>query len=218
MSNQRKIVLFQGDSITDGGRPREWEGLGSSYPHLIAASLGAKYPETAPQFFNRGISGNRVSDMSARWNEDAYVLNPNLVSILIGVNDAWRTVEGSPKGVVDRFARLYDALLAEIRELTPEIKLVLMEPFVLKTEQTAADWDTWQQILPSYQQTVRELADRYQAIFVPLQQQFIEACERAEASYWLYDGVHPTPAGHQLITDQWLSIVMKSDAAHILGS
>jgi len=86
-----------------------------------------------------------------------------------------------------------------------------MEPFVLKTEDTEPNWDVWQEIMPRYQQTVRELAEKYQAIFVPLQQLFNEACERAEASFWIYDGVHPTAAGHQLIADQWLAIVKQYD-------
>jgi len=211
--DQRKIVLFQGDSITDGGRPRDREGLGSSYPHLIAARISADLAASAPCFINRGISGNRVSDMSARWNEDAYALNPDLISILIGVNDAWRTVRELPAGVQDRFARVYDALLAEIREVTPATRLILMEPFVLKTEETEPNWEVWQKIMPRYQQTVQELAERYHATFVPLQQLFNEACERSEASFWLYDGVHPTAAGHQLIADQWLSFVKQSEAA-----
>lgn len=213
MNDQPKIVLFQGDSITDGGRPRDRDGLGSSYPHLIAARISADLAASAPTFMNRGISGNRVSDMSARWNEDAYALNPNLISILIGVNDAWRMVRQLPTGVQDRFARVYDALLAEIREVTPSVKLVLMEPFVLKTEETEPNWDVWQDIMPRYQRTVRELAERYQATYVPLQQLLNEACDRSEASFWLYDGVHPTAAGHQLIADQWLSIVKQSEAA-----
>lgn len=210
-----KIVVFQGDSITDGGRPREWDGLGSSYPYLIAAKVGAELAGDAPRFINRGISGNRVSDMSARWNEDTFYYKPDVISILIGVNDAWRIVSKIPAGTTDRFERHYEALLSETREVMPDTTLVLMEPFVLKTEELAADWDSWMELIPTYQQKVRELAKRHNAIFVPLQQIFDDACKRAEASFWLNDGVHPTAAGHALIAEQWLKAVSNSDIRNL---
>lgn len=207
MSKQEKVILFQGDSITDGGRPREAEGLGSSYPHLIAARVGADLASAAPRFINRGISGNRVSDMSARWNEDAFYHQPDLISILIGVNDAWRIVSKIPEGTTDRFERFYRSLLEETKEVLPQTQLVLLEPFVLKTGATVEEWSTWNTIIPQYQQIVRQLANEFDALFVPLQDMFDDACKRADASYWIHDGVHPTAAGHALIADQWLKAV-----------
>ncbi|HIW34573.1 MAG TPA: SGNH/GDSL hydrolase family protein [Candidatus Paenibacillus intestinavium] len=210
MTDKQKVVMFQGDSITDGGRPKESEGHGTSYPYLIASRVGADLANQSPTFYNRGISGNRVSDMNARWNEDTFYYSPDVISILIGVNDAWRIVDNGPKGATDRFERHYTALLAETREVLPETTLILLEPFVLKTGSTVEEWDRWMDIIPTYQAKVRQLADQYDTVFVPLQEMFDQACKLADASFWLYDGVHPTAAGHALIADQWLTIVKKS--------
>ncbi|MGN8229655.1 SGNH/GDSL hydrolase family protein [Paenibacillus polymyxa] len=216
MSTEHARILFQGDSITDGGRGRNEDAnhwLGQSYVYLIAGALGSRLTTTQPEFVNRGISGDRVSDLYARWNEDMFSLKPDLLSILIGVNDAWRIVEQEPSGVTDRFERAYRHLLEETREVMPDIGLVLCEPFILKTGATEARWDIWQEKITGYQRIVRQLADEFGAIFVPLQSMLNEAATQADASYWLHDGVHPTAVGHQLIADQWIDIVQKSPLA-----
>lgn len=211
--NQYRIV-FQGDSITDGARNREGapsHHLGQSYAYIIGAKLGHEWAEKLPMFYNRGISGNRVSDLYARWNEDVISLQPNLLSILIGVNDAWRIVGELPTGATDRFARAYRHILEETKEVLPDTKLVLCEPFILNTGVPAEKWSQWSERMATYQQTVRELAAEFGATFVPLQHLFDEACQRADAAYWLWDGVHPTAAGHQLIASQWLSVVLGNE-------
>lgn len=154
-----------------------------------------------------------MSDLYARWNEDAISLNPSLISILIGVNDAWRTMNGEPSGVTDRFGRAYRHVLEETKEVLPNAGLVLCEPFILNTGAPSQNWDAWSELLTAYQQTVRELAEQFGAVFVSLQKVFDEACQRADASYWLWDGVHPTASGHELIARQWLSVVLNSKLA-----
>ncbi|WP_028562447.1 SGNH/GDSL hydrolase family protein [Paenibacillus pinihumi] len=209
-------ILFQGDSITDGGRGRNEDPnhlLGHSYAHLIGAKLGRELAEKQPLFINRGISGNRVSDLYARWNEDAIALKPDIISILIGVNDAWRSMSNEPSGVTDRFGRAYKVLLEETREVMPNTGLILLEPFILKTGATEENWGQWQERVQLYQNITRELAEQFGAVFVPLQAAFNEACQRAEAAYWIWDGVHPTSAGHQIIADQWISVVQSSKLA-----
>ncbi|MCI3923102.1 SGNH/GDSL hydrolase family protein [Paenibacillus sp. TRM 82003] len=209
-------VLFQGDSITDGGRGRSDDPnhiLGHSYAYLVAAELGESLAESGLRFYNRGISGNRVSDLYARWNEDCFALNPDLISILIGVNDAWRIMNDEPTGVTDRFERAYRHLLTETREVLPNAGLVLMEPFILHTGAPAANWRAWQEKVAAYQRVVRSLAQEYDAVFVPLQSAFDEACKRADAAYWIWDGVHPTTAGHRIIAKQWLHVVQESKLA-----
>jgi len=213
VTNQQKVILFQGDSITDGGRGRNSDPshiLGHSYAFLIASKLGYRYAEQQPIFINRGISGNRVSDLYARWNEDAISLKPHLLSILIGVNDAWRMMDRLPQGATDRFERAYRHLLSETKEVLPDTKLVLLEPFILKAGATEQNWSEWRERLDTYGAITRELSREFGAVFVPLQSAFDEATKKADARYWLWDGVHPTAAGHQLIAEQWLEVVERS--------
>jgi lysophospholipase L1-like esterase len=212
----KHIILFQGDSITDGGRGRNDDPnhvLGHSYPYIIASKLGFDMAERVPQFYNRGVSGDRASDMYARWNEDTFNLKPSLISILIGVNDAWRMMNNEPTGVTDRFERAYRHVLEETSEIIPETKLVLCEPFILNVGAPAEKWGAWIEKLSEYQETVHQLAEEFGAVFVPLQKPFEKACDRADAAYWLWDGVHPTSAGHELIAREWMTIVQNSPIA-----
>jgi len=216
MSQTRAIrtVLFQGDSITDSDRGRQendpFASLGQGYVFLIAARLSAQMARPDIHFLNRGVSGDRVSDLFARWNEDAISVKPDLLSICIGVNDAWRSMDGLPSGATDRFARAYCALLEETREVLPQTGLVLCEPFILNTGAPAVKWLAWRERLAEYQATVRALATDFGAVRVPLQNAFDDACSRAPAPFWLFDGVHPTPAGHQLMAQAWMDAVQES--------
>src|SRR5690606_7608258 len=115
--------------------------------YIIGAKLGYEWAEHKPVFYNRGISGDRVSDLYARWNEDAISLNPCMISILIGVNDAWRTMTGQPSGITDRFERAYRHILEETSEVLPHTKLVLCEPFILNTGAPAENWSLWSERL-----------------------------------------------------------------------
>lgn len=188
--------------------PKSYSGT-----YLIAAQLGLEFAQSQPLFINRGVSGNRVSDLYARWNEDAFSLRPDLISILVGVNDAASIIHGRPEGATDRFERMYRQLLSETREVLPETGLVLCEPFVLKTGATTNEWDQWRSKIDEYSSILRQLADEYNTLFVPLQEVFNQAAQNVTAEYWLWDGVHPTAAGHQLITRAWLKIVQQSEYA-----
>jgi lysophospholipase L1-like esterase len=173
-----KIILFQGDSITDAGRSKGGEGhqyLGYGYVNQIAGRLGLQYAEAGHRFINRGISGNRVSDLYARWNEDAISLQPHVISFLIGVNDAWRIARGLPDGATDRFERAYRHLLEETAEVLPGAGLVLCEPFVLTGSVTEANWESFKHRMEGYGQVVRTLAEEYDGVFVALQQPFDQA-------------------------------------------
>ncbi len=210
----KTTVLFQGDSITDcgrltcGGSGFSNGGLGAGYPGMIAARLMCDHPETEWDFINRGIGGNRIVDLYARWKTDCLNLNPDWLSILIGVNDTWHRF-GSNNGVeVPRYARFYRELLTWTRECLPHIKFILMDPFVCPG---LPDRAQFVEELTERRKVVAELAREFNAIHIPLQKLFDEAFTRAPEAYWAADGVHPTPAGHQLITDAWLKAVMENN-------
>ena len=203
-----KRILFQGDSITDAGRSRETlpesnAGYGGGYPALVAARIFGDHLGNDYNIINRGISGNRVVDLYARWKVDCLNLKPDVLSILIGVNDTWHEKSERCNGVeVDRYKVIYDMLLDWTVKTLPGIRLVLMEPFVLETGAVAADW------LPEIAErgvVVKELAEKYNAVFIPCQQIISDAAAKAGADELiLRDGVHPTVMGHQVLADAWL--------------
>jgi lysophospholipase L1-like esterase len=204
-------ILFQGDSITDGDRdtgagtePNTAAGLGTGYPLLLAAALLESYPGRHLEFFNRGVSGNKVPDLLARWQADAIALRPHLISILIGVNDFWHKRTHGYTGTVADFEQQYLALLDETRRALPAVRLVVMEPFVL---QTGAVDTTWFPEFDERRAVVARVAKRAGAVFVPLQARLSAAAEGVGYSYWVSDGVHPTPAGHALIGNSWRTSV-----------
>jgi lysophospholipase L1-like esterase len=203
MKNQ--VILFQGDSITDCGRARDAGGpnigLGTGYAFLAASHLLCTHAGEGLQFYNRGISGNRIVDLYARWKVDGLNLNPDVISILIGVNDTWHEF-GSKNGVeIPRFEQFYRMLLEWTVQARPGIKLVLCEPFVFAHGAVGPDW------VPEINQRrdiTRAMAKEFNAILIPFQEIFNAALQRAPGEYWLGDGVHPTSAGHQLMADAWL--------------
>ena len=203
-------LLFQGDSITDTGRNREiaqpniGSALGTGYCHLIAAHLLAGHPNDGLQLYNRGISGNRVVDLYARWRVDAINLQPDVISILIGVNDTWHGFMYDNGVEVERYAAVYRMLLEYTRQQLPQVQFVLCEPFVLPCGVVTPAWISE---MDQRRAVVRELADTFDAIFVPFQSILRDALRQAPAEYWAADGVHPTPAGHRLLADCWLQQV-----------
>lgn len=207
-------ILFQGDSITDGGRGRKEDPnhiLGHSYAFLIAANYGAAFPERKLEFFNRGVSGNKVPDLLNRWQTNTVDLAPSVVSILIGVNDVWHPLfyTNGVFSAVD-YERSYDELLAQTVAALPKVKIILLEPFVAKGKSTSNDWDVWKKQIKEAQAVVERLGAKYKAPVVKLQRVFDEACKRAPTEYWIWDGVHPTYAGHQLIADEWVRVASQT--------
>lgn len=205
-----QLILFQGDSITDALRSRDNDVYaGSGYPTLVRAKLGFEEPGKYA-FLNRGVSGNRVVDLYARIKIDLINLKPDVLSVLIGVNDVWHEEEIHNGVDAAKFERVYDMLLEEVKEALPGIRLIILEPFVLhgkateNTPEHPARWEYFRTETPLRAQAARRVAEKHGAAFVPLQQKFEEACRLAAPEYWLYDGVHPTAMGHELIAREWL--------------
>ncbi len=205
-----KTFLLQGDSITDAGRSRENNAArGHGYPTLIAAELMYDYPG---QFnvINRGISGNRVVDLYARIKKDFLNLKPDYLSILIGVNDVWHDYGAEPNGVSDeRFRKVYDLLIEELKAELPDLKIYILEPFVLRASATEERWEDFDREVRLRAKSAQWIAEKHGLPFVALQDKFDAACEKCEPSYWLGDGVHPTAAGHELIARALLETMKK---------
>lgn len=195
-------ILFQGDSITDGNRGRSADPnhiLGHGYCFIIAAKYGAQYPERNLTFMNRGNSGNKVTDLEARWQKDTLGLKPDVLSILIGINDSGNVP-------LEQYEQVYDKLLNDVKAENPQIRLVLCEPFYLPKE---GRWeaDARGQDVRKRQAIVAKLAEKHHAALVKFQKVFEDACLRAPAEYWIWDAVHPTYSGHQLMAEEWIRTV-----------
>ncbi|HXY67938.1 MAG TPA: SGNH/GDSL hydrolase family protein [Gemmatimonadales bacterium] len=201
------VLLFQGDSITDCHRdravtgPNEPAALATGYPLLLASRLLSEHPDAGLRVFNRGVSGNTVPDLDARWQADTLDLTPNVLSILIGVNDIWHKLNGTFHGTVEQYESGYDALLARTRQALPGVRLVVLEPFALRT---GAVTDAWFPEFDQRRAAAARVAGRAGATFIPLQAMFDRLAAQAPPPYWAADGVHPTVAGHGAIARAWL--------------
>jgi len=206
------VIVLQGDSITDGGRdrvdgkPTTPAGLGSSYAFLVGSVLRRRRPTDQLTFYNRGIAGDRVVDLAERWREDCIDLEPNLLSVLIGVNDTWRGFDAGPaqRVDVDRYEQVYRQLLTDVRQAHPRVKLVLGEPFVLVCGVVT---EAWLAEIDARRRVVDGLCEEFGGRLVKYQDAFNAAAELAPPEHWLGDGVHPTMAGHQLMAETWLEAV-----------
>jgi len=207
------VILFQGDSITDGNRGRDADPnhiMGHGYAFSIASRWGAEFPQKKLTFINKGISGNKIVDLAVRWQKDTLDLKPDVLSILVGVNDSSSVVyHWEPIISVEKYEETYQSLLEQTRAKYPEIVFVLCEPFILPVGKVKENWEAYQADMAKRQAVVRKLALQYKAVFIGLQQVFEKACKKAPADYWIWDGVHPTVAGHELITREWIKLVGK---------
>ncbi len=209
--SKENIILFQGDSITDSGRDREDDTfnnasvLGSGYPMLAGAALLEKHASLNLKVINKGISGNKVYQLAERWDADCLNLKPDILSILIGVNDIWHKLNGQYNGTVEIYRHDYIALLERTKKALPNVKLIICEPFAVPGVK-AVD-EKWYPEFYGYQKAARDIADQFGAIFIPYQRIFDEAQKHAPGAYWTRDGVHPSLAGAQLMAQAWLTTV-----------
>ena len=199
------VMLFQGDSVTDGGRdraaaePNTASGLGTGYPLLVASAALAAHPDRGYRFYNRGISGNKVPDLQQRWVADTLALHPDVLSILIGVNDFWHTLTHGYTGTVQDYEDQYSLLLEQTRQALPNVRLLVLEPFALRCG--AVD-DRWFPAFDARRVAAARVAARARATFVALQGEFDQRARTVPPQYWAADGVHPTAAGHAVIAEQ----------------
>ena len=207
------VILFQGDSITDAWRnkanyyPNNMQGLGSGYVFLAAAELLASQPEKKYHVYNRGISGNKVYQLANRWQDDCLNLQPNVLSILIGVNDFWHTLGGRYDGTVETYDSDLRKLLERTKKALPNVKLIMGEPFAV--EGGSAINEKWGANFDAYRVAAQKIAKDFQAEFIPYHTIFANALNIAPVDYWCPDGVHPSLAGAKLMAKHWLEAFEK---------
>lgn len=207
-----KKILFLGDSITDTGRNTEagsMESIGQGYVVMISGALGVRYPGQY-ETINRGISGNRIVDLYARIKSDCWNLSPDVISILIGVNDVWHELSNYNGVDARRYEEMYHTIIEETKRVLKTAKFLIMEPFVLEGTATINQWEVFHSEVSKRAAAARRIAQTFDCTFLPLQERFNEALAKAPADYWLKDGVHPTPAGHGLIAREWQKAYLKA--------
>ena len=205
--------LFQGDSITDGNRGRNEDPnhiLGHGYCFAVSSRIGADFPQYGFQFINRGISGNSVSDLEKRWQTDTLDLNPDVLSLLVGINDVNAIIEGKQEALdAKAFESTYRNLLASCKEQNPNLLIVLGLPFFFASGWRKDQYENWYPLTLERAEIVKQIAKDYDAVLVDYPKVFEEAQQKAPIDYWIWDGVHPTAFGHELMAREWIKQVSK---------
>ena len=204
-------ILFVGDSITDAGRIYENPAdVGRGYAMLVKASLGLDCPDI--EFVNRGVNGNTLVDLYSRIKKDIINLKPDVLSVFIGINDVKQDIDFDNGVVTSKFIKIYEMLLDEIFEALPEIKIMLIAPFVLEGRQTMnreSDEERFSKFRCRTDEkinAVKSIAKKYNLPLIDLQTEFDKRCDSVPSLYFSLDGVHPTPEGHELIKRLWLDV------------
>jgi lysophospholipase L1-like esterase len=201
------IILFQGDSITDAGRKKDItrannsRALGRGYAAMIAGDMLSNYPDLGLQFYNRGISGNKIPDLAERWKKDAIDLKPAVLSIMVGINDFWHTIAfGSKyKATIKDYETGYRKLIEQSLTDIPGVKIVICEPFELRK------WEKFDK----YRKVTKKIAEDMKLTYVPFHSVFMKAIKSkgTDGKFWAWDGIHPTVAGHNLMRKTWRETV-----------
>ncbi len=201
----KKRILFMGDSITNAGCDDTCDyHLGYGYATLVASSLGHKRPNEF-EFINRGVCGDRIIDLLARIKRDAINLQPDYMSVLVGVNDVGRELGEDRDGIdAELFEIYYDSYLFQLKKALPDLQIMIMEPFLSHGCLTEEKWEVYRGEVEKRGVVAKKMAEKYGCCFVPLRTLFDEACAIAPAGQWSRDGVHPADAGHEIIKRAWL--------------
>lgn len=205
------VILFQGDSITDAGREKKKElpnnagSFGGGYAFLAASHLLNELPEKKLSIYNRGISGNKVFQLADRWQKDCFDLKPDVLSILIGINDYWHYRNGKYDGTIETYKNDYRKLLEQTVKKLPNVKLVICQPYAVPGARVVDD--SWIKPVSEFQEAAKVLANDFNTLWVPFQHVYDEAVKHAPAKYWTADGVHPAMPGAALMAEAWLKVV-----------
>ncbi len=207
------VIVFQGDSITDAGRDKanmnfnDLGAFGQGYVGLVASQLLYDNPAKKLKIYNKGISGNKVPQLAERWDKDCLDLKPDVLSLMVGVNDFWHTLTYNYKGTIQSYKADYIKLLQRTKDKFPDVQLVIAEPYGVKGIKHVDE--KWYPYFNDYRQAARDVADQFGAVFIPLQQIFDKAQASMPGKYWTGDGVHPSFGGIQIMATVWLEAFNK---------
>lgn len=197
----RPLILFIGDSITDCNRDRlRVDGLGTGYVSNVAKAL----PDLTVR--NRGISGNRVVDLKARWSEDSLDLHPDILVVLIGVNEVWHQLNFGSPYTEAQYEADYREILSASKKANPNLKIVILQPFIFGVGEVT---DEWFLPLNRLKHIVERLAKEFADGYVELQDILDKAAKIHGEIALLPDGVHPSDLGHRIIADAVLETLKK---------
>ena len=204
-------ILFFGDSITDALREKNPTPYNSKFGTGFVMQIAGRLFERNPvgyEIINTGISGHRVVDLYARIKKDAWNYEPDMINILIGVNDVWHEINYQNGVELDRFEKVYRMLIEDTKKALPSTKIIINEPFVLKGSATEERFEEFLEVY-KYAEVAARLAKEYGLYFLPLQKAFDAAAEKYGAATFLRDGVHPTVQGSVLIASEWIKLFDK---------
>lgn len=219
MENKETTILFQGDSISDGARYKDPlargdlnHQIGHTFIYTIASTFGYKYADRHLRFVNRACSGDNLELIYDRMEEDILAEKPDVFSILAGCNDYYLWKDDPDH--MEEFEDTYRTMFDEILEQNPETKLIMCEPFVAPVRLPEEEYKARRTMIEQEIEIMHRISEDYHTVYVPLLDRFDEAAQIRERSYWIWDGVHPTEAGHGLIAHEWIKAVL---ASGILG-
>lgn len=201
-----KIVML-GDSITDMHRDRNMPdnypfAFGVGYPYIVTTKLFEENP-LGYEIINRGVSGDRIVDVYARIKKDCWNFKPDFISIYIGVNDLWHEIEHQNGVEVDWFEKIYSMLIEDTLKALPNVKIMLLEPFVLKGTATDGKMDKFAKI-EEYCLAIQNLAKKYNLVSISLQTALNNAEKVVGEGVLTFDGIHPNVSGSTVIANEWL--------------
>lgn len=212
-NKENLVFLFQGDSITDGNRGRNKDPnhiLGHGYCFAVSSRIGADFPQYRYKFFNRGISGNSLDDLEKRWQIDTLDLKPDVLSLLVGINDVNALIEGKKEALdAKMFESTYRKLLTSCVEQNPNLLIVLGLPFFFASGWRKDQYQKWHPLTVERADIVKRIAADFNAVLVDYPKVFENAQQLAPIDYWIWDGVHPTAFGHELMAREWIKQVGK---------
>jgi len=206
-----QIVLFIGDSITDCGRRTTERPFGNGYVKLFHDMLTIREPEKKVKIINKGISGDTVASLQARWTDDVLFHKPDWLSIKIGINDLHRTLRQNENPVPpDIFEEVYDEILARTKSELPECNILLIEPFYISLEKNDHSFrKSVLEILPEYIATVRKMSKKHKTRLLKMHEIFQAFLKHHDADSFCPEPVHPNQTGHLAIAKRVYLLLSK---------